>query len=154
MAHERGNFATAVGCMDGRPHSAIRLWGLLHVGLKTRYQDEVTDAGLVGQLVGDHVDPQFEENLRHKIVDVSRGVHHSKAVIAWGHSGCAGHRVSDEQHMKDVVIAAGRIKEMVGEEVAVYPVFAFKRKILPGWKAREIDPQTNQLKKRFPLHRK
>jgi len=149
MAHKGETFFTSLGCMDGRAQKPIARLGRRLTGAK--YPDTVTEAGTVGQLAKDQVDPQLEANLKHKIVDVSIGKHHSRGVIVSGHQECAGNPVDDQQHVNDVKLAATRVRGMVGEEVPVYGAFVHRRRVFPGWKAEVVDPQATKPKRRLPF---
>jgi Putative carbonic anhydrase len=139
MAHKGESFFTSIGCMDGRVQKPVARLGRKLT--RAKYPDTVTEAGIVGQLAQEQVDPLLEASLQQKVVGVSVGKHHSRGIIVSGHPECAGHPVDDQQHVRDVILATTRVREMVGEEPPVYGAFVRRRRVLPGWKAEVINPQ-------------
>jgi hypothetical protein len=145
MAHSE-RFATLVGCMDGRgQRAAARLARRLTGGNKP---DTITEAGIVGLLAVDTVDPALIDGISLKVKDVSVGKHKSKGVLVWGHTECAGNPVDDQKHIQDVYVATQRVKSIVGDSVPVYGAFVVPRMFHLGWKAVELQPDKPALQSR------
>lgn len=123
MSDANETFFTSVGCMDGRVQEVVAKFGRSKFGVM--FADTITEAGLVGKLSKDEIDPSLNESLRFKIVDVSMGKHHSKGIIAHGHQECAGNPVDDETHKKDIIKAADFIRS-IAPNIEVIPVFVIR----------------------------
>lgn len=123
MSHLDETFFTTVGCMDGRVQEPVAKFGAerLH-GL---FPDTITEAGLVGVISKESVDPALMESIRKKLL-ISIEKHNSKGIIVHGHQECAGNPVSDETHREDILRAVEAIKNMVPEEFEVIPVFVVR----------------------------
>ena len=115
-------FFTSVGCMDGRVHPAVLLYGQDKFGAK--YADTITEAGLVGQIA--KADPTILESIKNKIL-ISITRHLSKGIVVHGHQECAGNSVDDEQHKEETREAAKIIKAMLGAmDLEVTPLFIIR----------------------------
>lgn len=132
MSAENKTFATAVGCMDGRGQTPIAEFAKDRWGVD--YVDTITDAGIVKHIAHTH-NNEYLANIGTKIIDVSVGKHHSKGIVVWGHSECAGHPVEDEHQKSDVIKAAQRIRDM---ECGVEVVPVFVRYEDPNWIAESL----------------
>ncbi|MBI4097487.1 MAG: hypothetical protein HY426_00430 [Candidatus Levybacteria bacterium] len=124
-------FFTSIGCMDGRVQDPIAEFGRRKFGV--RYADTITEAGLVGQLGKDNVDPALVEAIKKKLL-ISIEKHHSKGVIVHGHQDCAAsNAVDDEKHKEDILKTAEIIKSFVPQGTEVVPVFVVKElwKVVP-----------------------
>ena len=133
-AHE--TFFTSVGCMDGRVQEPILAYGKLKFGVK--YADTITEAGLVGVLAKERVNPDLLDSIKNKLL-ISIEKHHSKAVVVHGHQACAGNPVGDDQHLKDTLRATEVIRTLVPEGVEVIPVFlSIDSSANFGWTIKEL----------------
>ena len=137
MTHKNETFFTVVGCMDGRVQRPIAEYGKQKFGAE--FPDTITEAGLVGQLAKELVDPHLLESLRFKIIDVSIGKHNSCGILVHGHEECAGNPVSNERQKDDIRISVKKITEMIGSSLPVVGVFV-KRSGL-DWIVEEV-PQS------------
>ena len=127
-------FFTAVGCMDGRVQDPVAEFG--RKKFDAQFADTITEAGLVGELAADEVDPSLKESIRFKLVDVSLGKHHSKGVIVHGHQECAGNPVPDEFHKENIRKAAEIARSLV-PGLPVIPVFVVKNE--NGWEVISLE---------------
>lgn len=125
MSDASETFFTSVGCMDGRVQDTVAEFGRTKFG--AQFADTITEAGLVGKLVAEGVDPSLKESLRFKIVDVSAGKHHSRGILVHGHQDCAGNPVLDEKHKEDVLKTAEIIRSFVPPKTPVIPVFVVRQ---------------------------
>jgi hypothetical protein len=105
MTASDGNFSTALNCMDGRTQEPVARWSKQVFGVQN--VDMITTAGMDGAILGD----ETERNRAFKLAKVSHEKHGSSQVVVVGHSECAGHPVSNEQHEKDVVAAVDRVNQ-------------------------------------------
>lgn len=123
MSHESETFFTAVICMDGRMQSPTTAFG--QEKFNVQFADAITDAGIVGLLAKENIDPVFLEGIRFKVVDVSLGKHHSKGIVVGGHQECAGDPVDDQLQKEHIRKAAEVIQAMLPQDkqVPVIPVF-------------------------------
>ncbi len=142
MSNERETFFTTVGCMDGRVQEPVTNFGRQVFGAK--FADTVTEAGLVGKLAQDQVDPEVRESIKKKVVDVSIGKHDSKGIVVHGHQECAGNPVADDKQKDDVRRSVSFVDNLIESKVPVIGVFVARSET--GWMAEEIAPQ-NQLPK-------
>jgi hypothetical protein len=134
MSHAGETFFTSIGCMDGRVHQIITEYGQNRYGVK--YADTITEAGIVGQIVKEDVDPKLLEAIKNKIL-ISISKHLSKGIIVHGHVECAGNPIDDELHRKQTIEAAKIVKNMVGAmQIEVIPVFVVRDG--DGWKVEEL----------------
>ena len=133
MSDATETFFTSVGCMDGRVQDPVAELGRQKFGVQ--FADTITEAGLVGKLAADEIDPDLKESLRHKIADVSAGKHHSKGIIVHGHQECAGNPVDDTTHKQNILKAADVIRSIV-QNTPVIPVFVIRQS--GAWKATEL----------------
>src|SRR3989344_4425383 len=134
MSDAGETFFTSVGCMDGRVQDPVAELGRQKFGVQ--FADTITEAGLVGKLAADEIDPDLKESLRFKIADVSAGKHHSKGIIVHGHQECAGNPVPDENHKLQIKKAAEFVRLLV-PNVPVIPVFVIKQN--GGWQVIELE---------------
>ena len=95
-----GTFCTVFDCMDGRTKELIAAW--CRQELHVDYPDTITIAGCDGVLTRDTKELARAMGMAR----ISADKHHSKQAVVVGHSECAGHRVSNEQHRKDIEKAA------------------------------------------------
>lgn len=136
MAHSDETFFTSVGCMDGRVQKVIADYGREKFGVD--FPDTITEAGLVGLLSKEKVDPSLLNLIRFKVVDVSIGKHHAKGVIVHGHAECAGNPVDNEQQKDDIRRSVVQLKTLVGS-VPVLGVFVHRdSKDKKKWIAEEV----------------
>ena len=108
-------FGTSVSCMDGRIQEPIRKW--ITEKFNVQHVDVVTQPGVDGVLVGK--DGPHIELIKH-MVAISVNAHGSSTIVISGHYDCAGHPVSDEQHIQDIKKAVSVVKSwdnMSGKEV-------------------------------------
>jgi hypothetical protein len=136
MSQANETFFTTVGCMDGRVQEPVARFGREKFG--AQYPDTITEAGLVGRLSKDVVDPVLKEKIRKKIVDVSMGKHHSRGIIVHGHQECAGNPVEDAKHLDDIRRSTDFVKQLVGD-IPVIGVWVKRGE--NGWVTEEI-PQS------------
>ena len=137
MSDVQETFFTAVGCMDGRVQSVIAKFG--QDKFHAEYQDTITEAGLVGVLAKDDVDPKFMAGITTKVVAVSIGKHHSAGVVVHGHQECAGNPVSETQHIQDIKKSVEVISALVGKKVPVVGVFVKRSTKNPRlWRAKVV----------------
>lgn len=133
MSQVGETFFTSVGCMDGRVQEPILHFGQEKFGVK--YADTITEAGLVGLLAKDNIDPVLLNPIKEKIL-ISLEKHHSKGIIVHGHQECAGNPVEDEQHKKDVLKAAKTIGVLISSNTQIIP--AFVKRSEKGWIVEEL----------------
>jgi hypothetical protein len=134
MSHAGDTFFTSIGCMDGRVHQVITVYGQNKFDAK--YADTITEAGIVGQLAKKDADPKLLEAVKNKIL-ISLSKHLSKGIVVHGHVECAGNPVEDNLHKEQTKQAALAIKSMVGAmPIEVIPVFVVRDG--EGWKVEEI----------------
>ncbi len=133
MSQANETFFTSVGCMDGRVQEPILAFGQQKFGVK--YADTITEAGLVGLLAQDNIDPVLLDSIKKKIL-ISLEKHHSKGIVVHGHQECAGNPVEDEQHKKDVLKAAKTIGALTSNNTHIISIFVERSD--NGWVAREI----------------
>jgi hypothetical protein len=133
MSHVGETFITSVGCMDGRVQEPILRYGQQKFGVK--YADTITEAGLVGLLAKENVNPALLDSIKKKIL-ISLEKHHSKAVVVHGHQECAGNPVEDKQHAGETLTAAKVIKSFLPSETLVIPVFVNRSE--NGWEVEEL----------------
>ncbi len=101
--------------MDGRIQEPIRKW--ITEKFNVQHVDVVTQPGVDGVLVGK--DGPRIELIKH-MVAISVNAHGSSTIVISGHYDCAGHPVSDEQHIQDIKKAVSVVKSwenMSGKEV-------------------------------------
>jgi len=141
MSKINETFFTTVGCMDGRVQEAVAEFGRKKFGAE--YPDTITEAGLVGKLRKDSVDPVLLESLKFKIIDVSIGKHHSKGIVVHGHQECAASdAVEDERHKNDIRQSVHKIKSLINSSVPVVGVFVKRASEDPSkWAAEEISAE-------------
>jgi carbonic anhydrase len=128
MSHVGETFFTSVGCMDGRVQEPILAFGQKR--FRVKYADTITEAGLVGLLAKDNVDPVLLSSIKKKIL-ISLEKHHSKGIVVHGHQECAGNPVEDEQHKKDTLKAAKTIGTLISDNTQIISVFVNKNE--SGW---------------------
>ena len=133
MSDAGETFFTSVGCMDGRVQDPVAEFGRQKFGVQ--FADTITEAGLVGKLAADQIDPNLAESIRFKVTDVSVGKHQSKGIIVHGHQDCAGNPVDDDTHKNQVKKAADFIHSLV-QDIPIIPVFVVKENGV--WKATEL----------------
>ena len=119
--------------MDGRVQDPVAEFGRQKFGVQ--FADTITEAGLVGKLAADQIDPNLAESIRFKVTDVSVGKHQSKGIIVHGHQDCAGNPVDDDTHKNQVKKAADFIHSLV-QDIPIIPVFVVKENGV--WKATEL----------------
>lgn len=133
MSQAGETFFTSVGCMDGRGLRPVRKYGKAKFGVW--YVDTVTDAGLVGKLAKDQVDPIFLDELKTKIL-ISLDKHHSKGIIVHGHEDCAGNPVDEETHKNDIRKSVEVIKSLAQTSVPV--IGAYVKRKDGDWAVEEV----------------
>ena len=119
--------------MDGRVQDPVAELGRQKFGVQ--FADKITEAGLVGKLAADQIDPNLAESIRFKVADVSVGKHHSKGIVIHGHQDCAGNPVDDDTHKNQVKKAADFVRSLV-QDIPIIPVFVVKENGV--WKATEV----------------
>lgn len=120
--------------MDGRVQDAVADFGRKKFG--AQFADTITEAGIVGLLSKETLDPELLKSLQFKIVDVSVGKHHSVGIIVDGHAECAGNPVADVTHKNDIRKSVAIISKMVAGKVPVIGVFVVRSE--NGWKVEEV----------------
>ena len=98
MSDKNETFFTSLGCMDGRVQEVVAEFGRRKFGAK--YQDTITEAGLVGKLAQDNADQDLIDSIKNKL-DISLEKHLSKGIIVHGHQECAGNPVDDGKHKEE-----------------------------------------------------
>jgi len=129
MSHVGETFFTSVGCMDGRVQNPMLHYGQKKFGVK--YADTITEAGLVGLLAKENVDPVLLGSIKKKIL-ISVEKHHSKGIVVHGHQECAGNPVEDDLHKEDVLKAVKTIGALIKKDIQIIPVFITRNKHLWG----------------------
>jgi carbonic anhydrase len=125
MSQTSETFFTSIGCMDGRVQDPILRYGRKKFGVK--YADTITEAGIVGLLAKENVDPDLLDSIKKKIL-ISLEKHHSKGIIVHGHEECAGNPVDEDQHKKDVLKTAKTIDVLVQKDIQIIPVYVKRSK--------------------------
>lgn len=92
---ERGTFACAINCMDGRTQIPVSDWLSAH--LKVDYIDMITEPG-ADKVLAMGSKAEIESIL--KRVMISFNAHHSKAVAIVAHHDCAGNPASEKEHLR------------------------------------------------------
>lgn len=133
MSKEGETFFTSIGCMDGRVQAPIEEYGQKRYG--ARYPDTITEAGLVGLLGQERIDPSLLESIEKKLL-ISVEKHHSKGIVVHGHQECAGNPVQDDQHKKETINTARVIKGFIPDGLEVIPVFVERKN--DDWLVREL----------------
>lgn len=133
MSQAGETFFTSVGCMDGRGLRPVRKYGKAKFGVW--YVDTVTDAGLVGKVSKEGVDPKFLNELKAKIL-ISLEKHHSKGIIIHGHEDCAGNPVDEETHKNDILKSVEIIKSLTNTSVPV--IGAYVKRQNDDWVIEEV----------------
>ncbi|HBB76837.1 MAG: hypothetical protein A2186_02675 [Candidatus Levybacteria bacterium RIFOXYA1_FULL_41_10] len=135
MSDPSETFFTSVGCMDGRVHDPVAIFGKEKFG--AQHPDTITEAGLVGLLarlqMPEHSDggqakgdnPELLESIKKKLL-ISIEKHHSKGVIVHGHEDCAGNPVDGVKHKEDILKSAEIVRSLIPEGAEVIPVFVVK----------------------------
>jgi hypothetical protein len=101
-------FATALTCIDGRIHDALR--DRVRTVLQVDAVDLVTVQGPDRVLA--HGDDDWVGRLAERVM-VSHRAHGSTQLVIASHSDCAGHPVDDETHRRDLRPAATRFAPLV-----------------------------------------
>lgn len=137
MVYSGETFFTIIGCMDGRCQEAVALFGQERFG--AQYPDTITEAGLVGLLAKEKIDPYLFEAVKKKI-DISLGNHHSKGILVFGHQECAGNPVNDEKHKEDILKAAMIVRSVADPAIPVIPLFVTRNQDndLLDWEAHAL----------------
>lgn len=133
MSNPGETFFTSVGCMDGRVQAPIEEYGQKRYSAK--FPDTITEAGIVGLLGQDNIDPSLLESVKKKVL-ISVEKHHSKGIIVHGHEECAGNPVENEKHKKETIKAAEKIKSFVPSDLEVKAVFAEREN--DSWIVKEL----------------
>lgn len=120
MSQAKETFFTSVGCMDGRVQEPVLAFGQKKFGVE--YADTITEAGLVGLLAKNDVDPILLDSIKKKIL-ISLEKHHSRGIVVHGHEECAGNPVDDEQHKKDTLKSAEVTAALIQKDIPIIPVF-------------------------------
>ena len=68
-----------------------------------------------------------------------------KKIALVGHCDCAGHPVSDEQHMLDVCKATEKLQDALPETVTVMPFLAYPTANSEVWSVKLLDRTENDL---------
>ena len=121
MHDAQETFFTSIGCMDGRVQEPIAEYGLQN--FDAIYPDTITDAGFVAILANSKTGDEYFESIKKKLL-ISVEKHKSLGIVVHGHQKCAGNPVDDEEHKKDILKAAEKVREMLDERVVmVIPAF-------------------------------
>lgn len=102
----RGNFGTAINCMDGRVQIPVIEWMKETFGVD--YVDMVTEAG-PDKVVASGSPEQLASILEK--VKVSVEEHGSKYIAIAAHDDCAGNPVSKEKHVENILVAMQVIRD-------------------------------------------
>ncbi len=94
-------FCTAINCMDGRVQSPVAKFMKKRFGMK--YVDTVTEAGPV-KILADQAPPELLNSIM-KRLEISVGVHESRAIAIVGHHDCAGNPVPREKQLQQLQAA-------------------------------------------------
>ncbi|MXX20950.1 MAG: hypothetical protein F4Y82_06285 [Cenarchaeum sp. SB0665_bin_23] len=105
-------FGTAISCMDGRIQEPIRRYITERFGLE--HVDVITQPGIDGVLAGETTGGKSRIELIKCMLSISVNAHGSSTIVISGHYDCAGHPVSDEQHIHDIKKAVSRVKSWDG----------------------------------------
>lgn len=124
LTQSNETFFTCIGCMDGRVQDVAALFGRKEFG--AIYADAITEAGMVGILAKDDIEPAFAASLKYKIVDVSIGVHKSSGIVIHGHTKCAGNPVEDSQQKSDIKKSVHYIQSFV--HIPIIGLFIYRGK--------------------------
>lgn len=133
MSRKSETFFTSVGCMDGRVQKPVLDFGQQKFGAE--FVDTITEAGLVGQLSGESVDPQLAESLKTKI-GISIEKHHSRGIIVHGHQECAGNPVADNVQRNDIRKSLEVVGMLAGKSIPIVGVFVKREGDL--WVAEQV----------------
>lgn len=101
-------FATALTCIDGRVHDPLRDW--VRARLQVDTVDMVTVQGPDRVLA--HGADDWIGRLAERVL-VSHRAHGSTQLVIASHSDCAGHPVDDDEHHRDLYLAAARFAPLV-----------------------------------------
>lgn len=133
MSQPGETFFTSVGCMDGRVQCPVAKYGKNRYEVK--FMDTITEAGLVGVLSKENVDPKLLESIKAKVM-ISIEKHHSKGIVVHGHEECAGNPIDDTLHREQTIAAAKIIRDFVPGDIEVMPVFVVRKN--DSWVVEEL----------------
>lgn len=102
---ERGTFACAITCMDGRIQ--IPVWEWLSAHLKVDFIDMITEPGADRVLA---TGSKAEVESIQRRVMLSFNAHRSKAVAIVAHDDCAGNPVKKKEHIRHLELCVEVIK--------------------------------------------
>lgn len=120
MSDNSETFFTQVGCMDGRCQEVIRAYG--HHRFGAQYPDTITDAGLVG-ILADNPSDDVLLDVKNKL-RISSDKHHSKGILVYGHSDCAGDPVDDATQKEHIQKATEVVKRLLAADALDIPVYS------------------------------
>lgn len=125
---ERGSFACAITCIDGRIQEPVSHW--LKARLHIDHLDTITEAG-PDKVLSSGSKEEVEAILKKVLISVN--AHHSRTLAIVSHHDCAGNPVSKKEHLRmlegsvKVISAWGMalriITVYVNEEWAVELIF-------------------------------
>jgi len=95
MMGDKGTFATAINCEDGR--TQIPVWSWLTAHLNVDFIDTITEPGVDKVLA---MGSKAEVESIQRCVLISFNAHHSRVVAIVGHHDCAGNPASKKEHLK------------------------------------------------------
>lgn len=102
---EKGLFATAINCIDGRTQLPLISW--IKKEFQVDFVDMITEPGVVRLLSLDK--SEVSEGLREKI-EISLKKHNSRLIIVAAHHDCAGNPVDNETQLRQIKDAVELIK--------------------------------------------
>lgn len=102
---EKGLFATAINCIDGRTQLPLISW--IKKEFQVDFVDMITEPGVVRLLSLDK--GEVSEGLREKI-EISLKKHNSRLIIVAAHHDCAGNPVDNETQLRQIKDAVELIK--------------------------------------------
>lgn len=101
--------ATALECMDGRTHGALRKWGKKI--FRVKYIDPITQKGM-NKVLAENTNLPILENIKDHIWTSIKG-HGSRVIIIAAHHDCAGNNVNKETQLEDLRKAAKTARKMI-----------------------------------------
>lgn len=113
----RGVRGLCLNCMDGRVQLPVLKW--IHENNDVECVDMITEAGMDG-FVSDP-NQSIQDILRQ--IQISRGINNAKKIFVVAHHDCRGNPASDETHKKQVVKAVERLKDHLGQDLDIQPLW-------------------------------
>ena len=103
---QHGSFATTINCMDGRVQLPVIQWAMQEYGVD--YVDSITEPGPI-KILSENEDVAIVASIRRRL-DISVGLHKSRAINVVAHYDCGGNPVDKDAQMVQLASAIERVK--------------------------------------------